>query len=305
MIIFVFNIFILFIATSEIISSSQSKIESANTQNKAPRPKPPRSNRNGLPPVAERTLKHIERPSVPPPQVPDSHTKTTSISSEEVTEECDKIIELDDISISLNSSESEIYNECQMSFMDDTDNEEEASKVFKDIENTKVKEKRGVTFCEKVIDINQFKSNKFIYGNESKVSTKKTEKVSIKSPPKATSDYGSEVSGSPENLSNDESSFPKDCHFVGGTPTWFDHYGGDDKRQSSTLWFSGGEEENYYDNPIFESNKNSDQKNTSPDDKFRTVIEVGNEKQSYNAKNTVSGTSIKLRVNSETLDTRL
>lgn len=254
-----------------------------------------------MPPVAERTSKHIERPSVPPPERPDSQPKSASISSEEVFEGSDKAIELDDISISLNSSESDIYNDCQMSFMDDTDNEEDASKAFKNIEssknieNAKVKEK-SVHFSEKVIDIN--KCEKPRTQNENKTSLKKTKTNNTLNTSKSTSDYGSE-----NQSSNDESSFSKDCHFVGGTPTWFDHYG-DDKRQSNTLWFATGEDEIiYYDNPVFEGSRSSEYStNTSLDQKYRTVIEVGNDNLKNN---TVSGTSIKLRVNSESQHTRL
>lgn len=290
-------------------------------RNKTPRTKPPRKNTNSLPPVAERTQtqahKHIERPSVPPPERPDSYSKSASISSEEVSEETNKIIELDDISISLNSSESDIYNDCQMAFMDDSENEEDSSKAFKDaesfhniensknIEPTKAKEK-SVHFCEKVIDINKFQSSCSNH-KEHKANIKKNMTKSEKLPKpekydmsKNTSDYGSE-----NQSSNDESSFSKDYHSVGGTPTWFEHYG-EDKRQSSTLWFTAtteSAEAHCYDeiNPSSEANRNM--KNASRlNEKYRTVIEVGND----NAKNnTVSGTSIKLRVNSESQHTRL
>lgn len=275
-------------------------------RNKTPRTKPPRNSKNGLPPVVERTPKHIERPSVPPPERPDSYTKSASLSSEEVFEESDKIIELDDISISLNSSESDIYNDCQMSFMDDTDNEEDAAKSFKDcespkhIETAKAKEKT-VHFCEKVIDINKFQQT-CSNTNENKASVKQTTtNAEVLNASRNTSDYSSE-----NQSSNDESSFSKDYHSVGGTPTWFDHYG-DDKRQSNTLWFTTAKqsEESHYDEitPIFETKKNiRNKKIPSPDEKYRTVIEVGNESTKSN---TVSGTSIKLRVNSETQHTRL
>lgn len=288
------------------------KIEGVVARNKTTRSKPPRNSRNCLPPVAERTSKHIERPSVPPPERPDSYNKSASISSEEVFEESDKAIELDDISISLNSSESDIYNDCHMSFMDDTDNEEDASsRAFKKVEssknmeNAKVKE-RSVHFCEKVIDINKFKKPNVTFPSETKTVAKKstksekTTKVEKIDTSKVTSDYDSET-----QPSNDESSlYSKDCYFVGGTPTWFDHYG-DDKRQSNTLWFATGDDEdvNYYESPIIDTNKDSQySKSASLDKKYRTVIEVG----SGEAKNnTVSGTSIKLRVNSESQHTRL
>lgn len=282
-------------------------------RNKAPRTKPPRKVTNSLPPVAERTqsqsLKHIERPSVPPPERPDSHIKSASISSEEVFEESDKIVELDDISIELNSSESDIYNDCQMSFMDDSENEEETSKAFKDaqsfqnIENTKNAEptkakEKSVHFCEKVIDINKFQSN-YCSPKEKNVHMKKTvTKAEVLDALKNTSDYGSE-----NQSSNDESSFSKDYHSVGGTPTWFEHYG-EDKRQSSTLWFTATTEPSEvhcYDEVNSSAEMCKISKNTSPSEKYRTVIEVGSD----NSKNTVSGTSIKLKVNSESQRTRL
>ena len=310
-----FNLFCSFyVATSEAIPDpmyADSQYTTVVPRNKAPRTKPPRKGTNSLPPVAERTQtpKHIERPSVPPPERPDSHIKSESISSEEVFEGSDKAIELDDISIELNSSESDIYNDCQMSFMDDSENEEEASKAFKDaqsfqnventknIETTKAKEK-SVHFCEKVIDINKFQST-YSSPKEKKTNIKKNvAKAEVFDASKNTSDYGSE-----NQSSNDESSFSKDYHSVGGTPTWFEHYG-EDKRQSSTLWFTATTEPaevHCYDeiNPSLEANRKV--KNTSPNDKYRTVIEVGSDSKN----NTVSGTSIKLRVNSESQHTRL
>ncbi|KAG8196175.1 hypothetical protein JTE90_007904 [Oedothorax gibbosus] len=92
------------------------------------------------------------------------------------------------------------------------------------------------------------------------------------------------------------------CHFTGGTPTWFDHYGIDDKRQSDTLWFRDKEE---YLHQEDEDLQRSSLCSISEDSgSYRTVIDVGSEnKISY--RSTVSGMAIKLRVNSETQDTKL
>lgn len=97
---------------------------------------------------------------------------------------------------------------------------------------------------------------------------------------------------------NNEEEDYNTCHFTGGTPTWFDHYG-DDKRQSDTLWFKDKEE--YQE----EEHQRSSLCSISEDSgSYRTVIDVGNEnKISY--RSTVSGMAIKLRVNSETQDTKL
>ncbi|GIY23114.1 hypothetical protein CEXT_108872 [Caerostris extrusa] len=239
------------------------------------RPKPPRQSRGGLPPVAERSRRAIGRPSVPPPERPNSmcSTKSGSVSSEGT----DKALDLEDISISLDSSGSESYNECHMSFVDDSDNEEKKSPQIPTIEDVPLKDLQ-----EKTKEPEGKKSGKGHISWE---------------------DQNSNHNPQEEVLDNG-------CHFTGGTPTWFDHYG-DDKRQSNTLWFADTQTNDV--NSTYLQNGGSSSPpvdETSPNENFRTIIEVGNEdlKQSLNTssyKSTVSGIAIKLRVNSESQNTRL
>ncbi|GBN42522.1 hypothetical protein AVEN_30416-1 [Araneus ventricosus] len=233
------------------------------------RPKPPRQSRSGLPPVAERTRRNIDRPSCPPPERPDSFssTKSGSMSSEDAVSG-DKALDLEDISISIDSSGSESYNECQMSFMDDSDNETRPGP-----------EEKPDTHEEPVA-----KCGKSILAH---TDHDRPEDSEPKRSPRTHISWGDQNSNQPrdENLDNE-------CHFTGGTPTWFDHYG-EDKRQSSTLWFAS--------DSCFEEIP----EDASLNENFRTVIEVGNEDTKPTYKSTVSGIAIKLRVNSETQNTRL
>ncbi|KAF8769958.1 Rho GTPase-activating protein 44 like protein [Argiope bruennichi] len=225
------------------------------------RSKPPRQSRSGLPPVAERSRRSIGRPSCPPPERPDSFnsTKSGSMSSEDAMSG-DKALDLEDISISIDSSGSESYNECQMSFMDDSDNE-----TLPGSEGKLDLVEEPVAKCGKSILSNPDRDH--LEENEQKRS------------PRTHISWEDQNSNQPrdENLDNE-------CHFTGGIPTWFDHYG-EDKRQSSTLWFAS--------DSCFEETS----ENASLNENFRTVIEVGSEDAKSALKNTVSGIAIKLRVN--------
>ncbi|GFY40809.1 rho GTPase-activating protein 44 [Trichonephila inaurata madagascariensis] len=269
------------------------------------RPKPPRNSKNGLPPVSERSKRNIGRPSVPPPERPDSIcSKSGSMSSEEASSLInEKILDPEDISISFDSSGSESYNECQMSFMDDSDNEttsppsclKSSLKTKSPTDSMSTEEPQN-----KTTDIEQ------------DLKTSNEPESDIKKP--------AHISWQDQNSNHDQDSLQEEpvyngCHFVGGTPTWFDHYGGDDKRQSNTLWFADNESKDI--NNYFEENSSSPSKlcsvdeNTSLNENYRTIIEVGNTdtKQNINSSSsylsTVSGIAIKLRVNSETQNTRL
>ncbi|XP_035217751.1 uncharacterized protein LOC118191067 isoform X1 [Stegodyphus dumicola] len=294
------------------------------------RPKPPRHHRNGLPPVAERTHKVIERPSVPPPERPDSYAKSDSVSSEDVFIDNDKALDLDDISISLNSSGSETYNECQMSFMDESDNEERFSKSatknernsitnedHRELNNNKSEvfeslnghSKRTISSNNKNLTINGTSSSEFVNG----ISNSKKVPVSVvNNTDYEVNDSNVQVNEKNSNSFSVDSNVANGCHFTGGTPTWFEHYG-DDKRQS-TLWFSNQEtdEMTYYNKAELEEiDRFEYNEDASQCENFRTIIEVGSTSEIFSSsknalyQSTVSGTAIKLRVNSETQDTRL
>ncbi|GFT48615.1 rho GTPase-activating protein 44 [Nephila pilipes] len=268
------------------------------------RPKPPRHSKNSLPPVAERSKRNIGRPSVPPPERPDSIcSKSGSLSSEDASLIInEKILDPEDISISFDSSGSESYNECQMSFMDDSDNETTTPSCLK----SSLKMKSATDY------VNPEEPQNKTPDNEQDLKTSNEPEAEVKKP--------AHISWQDQNSNHDQDSLQEEpldngCHFVGGTPTWFDHYG-DDKRQSNTLWFADNESKDI--NSYFEENSGSPpsklcsvDENTSLNENYRTIIEVGNTdtKQSINSsssyKSTVSGIAIKLRVNSETQNTRL
>lgn len=398
------------------------------------RPKPPRQNRTGLPPVAERSRRSVGRPSVPPPDRPASFCKSESVSSEspdpfpksESLCSDPDVLDPEDISISFDSSESESYNECQMSF---SDNEDIVDKVEDSHCNGKmtggedridghyngkttegkVMEGRiaevmakgkvvgrysngrqavqreefddyGVREREMVSSYADGKTVKMdgntnlnggkiksclVVSNRSNGSTPREDvdddtrrnckvvehysngRAEVDYPQdKTAEDPGDIHDGSKidERLSNggqlkrpirahiswddhknsnfeherlnsgstcdeDVDDLDNTCHFTGGTPTWFDHYG-DDKRQSNTLWFRNNEPDCTDDLLEGQEGYNrsstlcSIEEDTSLGENYRTVIDVGSEsKISY--RSTVSGMAIKLRVNSETQDTRL
>lgn len=394
------------------------------------RPKPPRQNRTGLPPVAERSRRSVGRPSVPPPDRPDSFSKSESVSSEspdpflksESLSSDPDVLDPEDISISFDSSESESYNECQMSFSDNEDIVDKMEdghcngkmtggedripglkmtggkvmegRVVGVMENGKVvgRYSNGQAAQREDVDdygvieremVSSYSDGKTVgvngndnldggkrksclvvsnrcngntppedvgddtrrnckmveyYSNgttavdypqdktvedpgdihdESKIEKRLSNGGQLKKPLRAhiswedhkNTDFVHERLNSGSTCDEDDDNVVNTCHFTGGTPTWFDHYG-DDKRQSNTLWFRNNEPDGTDDLLEGQEGYNrsstlcSIEEDTSLGENYRTVIDVGSEsKISY--RSTVSGMAIKLRVNSETQDTRL
>ncbi|XP_054719239.1 rho GTPase-activating protein 44-like [Uloborus diversus] len=276
-----------------------------------PRPKPPRNSKNGLPPVAEKVSKTIERPTVPPPERPDSYIKSGSASTDEACGDSDKILELDDISISLTSSGSETYNDCQMSFADDSDCDEKYSRQMS--EDNRYSIDQNVIKEEKIERYEHTKYNssahEMVTNNEtlSSLESEFDEAFPCVINRNSSADASETTNNGVCTPSPDLNDVENDCHFVGGTPTWFEHYG-DDKRQS-TLWFSSNDVSTCFEETSSIKDNNLEFKGkSSQNDEYRTVIEVGNNNKhssNSNYQETISGTAIKLRVNSESQNTRL
>ncbi|XP_015926827.1 rho GTPase-activating protein 44 isoform X2 [Parasteatoda tepidariorum] len=322
--------------------------------------KPPRqthSVRQSLPPVVERSRKPVGRPSVPPPERPDSFPKSDSVSSEDMQRpyslsggsmdmpnfyeksvsnedisnksgsfssadlmiqnksgslssadlmiqnksgflssadlmiqnksgslssadlmiqnksgslssadlRIDSPIELEDISLSFDSSGSDSYNECQMYF--ETNHRTNSAPT-------------DVATSDYLVDSSKTRqpSNSVHFDQLISDSSKDYQDDNLKN----STDYQDDNVTSSKDYQDDNL---KDCHFTGGTPTWFEHYG-DDKHQSNLIWFA-----------------DSEAGKVSQVEEFRTVVEVESSKLTF--RNKPPNHALKLRVNSECHDTRL